>query len=398
MIHRIVIAGGGVAALEAAIALRRLGGDAVSPVLVAPNEEFRFRARDVAEPFGKPASLRVPLAELLAELSIPLVCDRLASVNVVTRIAHTVGGLKLPYHGLLVAVGGTPFPAFAHGISFNPAGGFEDFDELLADVESGLVESVAFVAPESSGWTLPVYDLALMLRNWADARDLRPEIRVVTTESAPLDCFGAPAAREVARVLDDAAIAVTCGSEPVLVSDTTMTAAGHWISADRIVSLPRLAGPRTPGLPCSPDGFLTVGPDGEVPDCPGVYGAGDGTTQPRKHGGLAAQHADRAARVLLRRAGLHVPDPPEPLLLRGALATPDGPLYLEAAATGYGALEASSTASWRPLWDPPSKVATRWLAPFLERPRARPAGGLRRLRPTPVTFARTCSTPPASSA
>lgn len=365
MAPRIVIAGGGVAALEAAIALRRLGGDATSPVLVAPNAVFSFRARDVGEPFGKAASLRVPLTDVLGELSIPLVCDRLASVDVASRVVDTVDGRRMAYDGLVVAVGGTPFPAFAHGISFDRTGHPEEFDELLCDIEAGLVTSVAFVVPDASRWTLPAYDLALILRSWANRRGRKLDIRIVTAESAPLECFGAAAAREVLRTLRGADIELVCGSEPVLISDTTMTVSRHWLTVDRIVSLPRLAGPRVRGLPCDADGFLLVGEDGAVPGCPGTFGAGDGSAHPQKHGGLAAQQADRAARAVLRRAGLRIPEPPEPLVLRGALATPDGPLYLEAAA-GYGSRDASSTASLQPLWDPPSKVATRWLGPFLE--------------------------------
>ncbi len=365
MPRRVVIAGGGVAALEAAVALRRLGGDAVSPVLVAPNDDFSFRAREVGEPFGKPSSLRVPLAEMLEDLSIRFVHDRLAAVDPERRLVRTVDGSELPYDELLVAIGGTPFPAFAHGISFDRGEDPDVFDELLADVEAELVGDVAFVVPDAAGWALPAYDLALILRAWGRRHEIEPGIRIVTAESAPLDCFGTRASRAVARVLDQADVRVICGSEPLLITDTAMTAAGRWITADRIVALPRLAGPRVRGLPSDANGFLAVGGDGAVPGCPGVFGAGDGTARERKQGGLAAQQADRAARAMLRMAGQHVPEPANPPLLRGALATSEGPLYLEAS-VGYGAPGASSTASFHPLWDPPGKVATCWLGPFLE--------------------------------
>ncbi|MCW2968056.1 MAG: hypothetical protein JWM71_1828, partial [Solirubrobacteraceae bacterium] len=198
MARRVVIAGGGVAALEAAVALRRLGGDAVRPVLVAPNEDFSFRAREVGEPFGKPSSLRVPLAEILDDLSVRFVHDRLAAVDTERRLVRTADGRDLFYDDLLVALGGTPFPAFAHGISFDRREDPGAFDELLADVEAGLVGNVAFVVPDASGWPLPAYDLALILRAWARRHEIELGIQVVTVESAPLDCFGAAASREVA--------------------------------------------------------------------------------------------------------------------------------------------------------------------------------------------------------
>jgi sulfide:quinone oxidoreductase len=287
------------------------------------------------------------------------------SVDADARIVHTVGGLQLAYEGLLVAVGGTPYPAFAHGIVFDRADEPARFDELLEDIEQGLVCDVAFVVPDAAGWTLPAYDLALILRSWARRHAIELVVRVVTAEVMPLECFGSDASRVVERVLERADIQLICGGEPILVSDTTMTAAGHWISVDRIVSLPRVAGPRLRGLPSDADGFLSVGVDGAVPGCPGVYGAGDGTAHSQKQGGLAAQQADLAARALVRDAGLHVPQPPRPPTLRGALATPDGPLFLEASLGRAGAC-ATSVATLQPLWDPPGKVATHWLGRFVE--------------------------------
>jgi sulfide:quinone oxidoreductase len=236
---------------------------------------------------------------------------------------------------------------------------------LLADAEQGLVCDIAFVVPDAAGWTLPAYDLALILRSWARSKAIDLAIRIVTAEAAPLECFGAAASCEVGRVLERADIALVCGGEPILVSDTTMTAGGDWISVDRIVSLPRVAGPRIRGLPCDADGFLSVNVDGAVPGCPGVYGAGDGTAHEPKQGGLAARQADLAARALLRDAGLHVPRPAEPPFLRGALATAAGPLFLEASLGGSAACR-TSVATLQPLWDPAGKVATRWLGPFLE--------------------------------
>ncbi|MCW2966792.1 MAG: hypothetical protein JWM71_564, partial [Solirubrobacteraceae bacterium] len=281
------------------------------------------------------------------------------------RLVRTAEGHDLVYDDLLVALGGTPFPAFAHGISFDRREDPDTFDELLADVQAGLVGKVAFVVPDAAGWALPAYDLALILRAWARRHEIELGIQVVTVESAPLDCFGAAASREVARVLVRAEVTTICGSEPLLITDTAMMAAGRWIMADRIVSLPRLAGPRIRGLPSDANGFLMVGEDGAVPGCPGVFAAGDGAAHERKQGGLAAQQADRAARAMLRNAGLHIPGPANPPVLRGALATPEGPLYLEVSA-GYGSPGASSTASFSPLWEPPDKVATCWLGPYLE--------------------------------
>ena len=362
--YRIVVAGGGVAGLEALIALRSLGGGHVDPVLVSPDRGFAFRALEVAEPFGGRA-MRIALDDLLGELDVPQVTDRVARVRPEEMTVETAGGESLAYDALLLALGGIPFPLFAHGVTFDRPGDPESFDELLADVESGLATDIVFVVSDARSWTLPAYELALMLRAWASRRDVSARVRVVTAEDTPLQAFGATVSAEVAAVLDRAHVGVVAGSSPVVVSDGALLAGAHWVTADRIVALPGLAGPRLAGLPSDWEGFIVVGPEGAVPDCPGVYAVGDGAAYPRKQGGLAAQQADTAARAILRDAGLHVPALSEQTVLRGALATPEGPLFMQSASP-YGKPGTGALATFTPLWDPPTKVATRWLGPRLD--------------------------------
>lgn len=361
---RIVVAGGGVAGLEALIALRSLGGDHVDPVLVSPQRGFAFRALEVAEPFGGRA-MSIALDDLLGELDVPQVTDRVLRVAPDRRVVETSGGESLPYDALLLALGGTAFPLHAHGITFDRPGDPAAFDELLADVEAALASDVVFVVPDTRAWTLPAYELALMLRAWSRRRGIAVRIRVVTAEDSPLQAFGASVSDQVAAVLDRADVGTVTGSTPVVVSDGALLAGSHWVTTDRIVSLPGLAGPRLPGVPCDWEGFIEVGPDGAVPGCPGVYAVGDGAAHPRKQGGLAAQQADVAARAILRSAGLDVPPPVEETVLRGALATPEGPLFMQSASP-YGGPGSGALASFTPLWEPPTKVATRWLGPRLD--------------------------------
>src|SRR5215213_3835490 len=54
--RQVVIAGGGIAGLEALMALRDLGGDRLALTLVAPDPEFTYKPFTVEEPFSfKPA-------------------------------------------------------------------------------------------------------------------------------------------------------------------------------------------------------------------------------------------------------------------------------------------------------------------------------------------------------
>jgi sulfide:quinone oxidoreductase len=63
---RVLIAGGGVAALEAALALRALTEDRVSVELLAPEPHFWYRPLAVAEPFDLGEVRQFELPELAA--------------------------------------------------------------------------------------------------------------------------------------------------------------------------------------------------------------------------------------------------------------------------------------------------------------------------------------------
>ena len=77
----VVIAGGGVAALEAALALRDLAGERVSIKMLAPEEDFVFKPLSVGEPFALGDAQRLPLKKFARDVGVELVKDGLASVS-----------------------------------------------------------------------------------------------------------------------------------------------------------------------------------------------------------------------------------------------------------------------------------------------------------------------------
>ena len=115
---KVLIAGGGVAALEAALALRALAEDRVSVELLAPESQFSYRPLAVAEPFGLGAMRRLELGELAAEAGATLTHGALFSVDVARRIAYTATGVAIPYSTLLVACGAVPKPAVDGALTF----------------------------------------------------------------------------------------------------------------------------------------------------------------------------------------------------------------------------------------------------------------------------------------
>lgn len=372
----VLIAGGGVAGLEAALTLRELLRDRVALTIVSASETFHFRPLAVGIPFGLGRPIEHDLAQITRRIDAELAHGTLAAVDAAAGDALLGDGERLAYDRLLIATGAATGPPSPFGVTFgDPA-----FDEVLADLQAGLISHVAFAIGRATSWPLPVYELALMTAAWG--RAARPDgvrVTVVSHEATPLSLFGPTASAEVARRLGAASVTFAGGAEPVLESDTSILAGGRRLGAERIVALPEPRGPEIPGLR-SVRGFLPVDPWGRVAGIPGLYAAGDVADHAVKHGGLAAQQATAAATAIAHDAtGGPEPAPPRPVL-RGLLRTVDGPLYLRAV---LGDEAATSTASADPLWWPPSKLAAprvSGLVGRLEQERAQgivlPTGGL----------------------
>ena len=186
-------------------------------------------------------------------------------------------------------------------------------------------------------------------------------VAVVTPEDYPLAIFGPTASTALAELLDLRGIAFEHSVTPVEWRDGKLRVVPErWIATDAVVSLPRLEGPRIPGLPQDSSGFLPTDEYGWVLGVNDVYAAGDVTQFPLKQGGIATQQADAAASAIAADAGVDVrPEEFRPVL-RGLLLTGFVPRFLRADATGAG-----STIDTEPLWWPPAKIVGRHLAPFL---------------------------------
>jgi sulfide:quinone oxidoreductase len=362
---RIVIAGGGIAAVEALIALYETSPRRLAMTLVSASDMLTYRPSALGEPFGLGPTVRYPLSTVCADHGGAFIHARVDRVRPGEHEVDLDDGRVLGYDILVVAVGARTVPAYEHGTTFDPAHALDDFDELLRDVAEGLAPSVAIIVPGSVSWTLPAYELALMTARHETRTPLgKARVSLVTHEPTPLAVFGPTASAMAARVMDEAGVAVRTGVRPHLLSATAMHADGVHLAAHRLVSLPHVQGPAIPGLPCDGDGFVRVDEFGRVPDVADVYAAGDGTTLPIKQGGLAAQLADVVAwHIVSTTTGERDPEPLRPIL-RGLLRTADGPRYLLADLSDP---EGTSTWSDQPLWWPASRIASRWASPYLAR-------------------------------
>lgn len=360
---RVLIAGGGVAGLEALLALRDLLGERAQITVVTPEREFVYRPMAVAEPFARGHAKRHRLSEITARFGAELVPDRLESVDDGARLVRTAGGRELPYDALVVAIGAGAEPVFRRALTWTPDGDSEVYGGLLADLESGYSKRLAFVIPDGVAWPLPGYELALMTAWDADAMGQKDvEITIYTHEQAPLGLFGPTASAAVAEDLAEAGVTVRTGAHVTESSGGLEVSGGEDLIGVRVVALPRAVGRPVAGLPADDQGFIPRDGYGRVPGTDAVWVAGDAAQFPIKQGGLAAQQADVVARAIAARAGADVEVEPFHPVLRGVLLTGRGRAWMRHELEGQ---EDAGTAARHALFWPPTKIAGRYLSPFL---------------------------------
>lgn len=361
--RRVVVAGGGIAALEVVLALRDLVGDRVQVTLVAPDVHFRLRPMEVARPFARGFLGELPLDRFMAEQG-----GRLRAATV-TRVDADRGevvcddGGREPYEDLVLALGARPQVAFEHALTFGMTDDRDALNGVLDDLEQGYSSSLAFIVPDGCTWPLPLYELALMT-----ARELRDlgrdavELHLVTPEASPLEVFGAEASAGVASLVAQAGVQQHLGAR----ARVPKTGRVEWepdgaLDVERIVALPDLAGPRIPGLPHDAAGFLPVDARGRVEGHPHVCAVGDATAGAIKQGGVASQQADLVAGDLAAELGLPPSPEAQAPVLRGRLLTGHGDRWLE----GGGPSGASRITDRPPDWAA-GKVFAKHLGPYLE--------------------------------
>jgi sulfide:quinone oxidoreductase len=337
---RVLIAGGGVAALEAALALRELAGERLEIELCSPRADFVYRPFAVGEPYGAAGILRYDLASLAKRIGVAFRLSGILSVDAAQRVATVRDGVAVTYDHLLVATGVRMLWAVPGAVTFWGVPDEGGFGTVVRHLRSGLLRDVVFTMPGGNSWGPPLYELALLASavlaksGIGDAR-----LTVVTPEDAPLEFFGRVVGEQMAELLSKRGIGVLTGVRPVAYEDGRLSVApGDPIETDAVISLPRLEGRWIDGLSPDSEGFLLTDDHCRVVGARGVYAAGDVTAFPVKQGGVATQEADVAAEAIAAAAGLALDPAPFDPLLRGA-----------------------------PLWpEPDGEIVGRFLSPFLD--------------------------------
>ncbi len=363
---RVLVAGGGVAALEAALALRKLAGDRIELELLSSAEHFIYRPHQILEPFRLTPAERIPWDDITADLGLHRTRHDLCLVEPDENAVRTTAGLWHPYDALVVAVGAVAHQALPGSVTIGAPGASYALRRLLSGVRIGATHELVFVAPPDCSWTIALYELALLSADAAAQAGVHPELKLVTAESEPLAVLGSEATSLMRELLDRAGIELYTNCPAIRFEDRRLTTEGsEEIVAGAAIALPRLAGPSLGGLTSSPTGFLATDRDGLVRGERNIYAAGDVTSGMIKQGGLAAQQADAVARAIALRAGADVPPSRDSPVLRATLLTGGAPQYLR---RELGAEDDAATvteiAEDAPWW-PATKVVGRHLAPYL---------------------------------
>jgi len=368
----VVIAGCGVGALEAALALNELAGDRTRLTIVAPTDDFVYQPVGTLQPFIRQPPRRLPLAEIAAEVNATVEQDRLVSVDASANRLVTGSGRQFAYDALVVAIGATAHTPLKDAVLLQPAGLNEQLTAVIQEIEDGSIQSLAFVAPNPA-WPLPIYELALLARERAERSGNQLELTIVTAEGQPLEVFGQAVSNATVDLLVRANIKVITGFIAGSSADQLVVHPGaSKLSVDRIVAVPRLEGPRIDGLPCDSNGFLPITANCAVMGVDDVYAAGDATNFPVKFGAITAQQAVAAAQSIAAVAGASLSPAPfdgtvHGVLLRGVRDQ----MYFSARIENGSAQD--SHVSDQPILPNQAKVAAHYLGAYLDDQWASPA-------------------------
>jgi sulfide:quinone oxidoreductase len=366
---RVLIIGGGVAALEAAIALRDLAGDRADVTMCSAREDFIYRPFAVAAPYGASHAMRYDLRSLAAECGARFRLGSISSVDAESRQARTHDGEEIAYDHLLVACGSRLLAGVPGAVTFWGVSDDGRVQDLVRDLREGKLRRLVFTMPAGGSWALPMYELALLAESELSKAGVDDaSLVVVTPEDAPLQLFGRRASEQVAELFAERGIEVIAGATPVKYEDGRLTVSpSAAVEADAVLGMARIEGRQIGGVPHDLDGFVAIDDHCRIRGMQQAFAAGDVTSFPVKQGGIATQQADVAAEAIAAELGGIASASPFDPILRGVLWTGADPLYLSGyLAGGHGE---TSLAGNEPPWDGAGegKIVSRYLTPFLGR-------------------------------
>ncbi len=316
---RVVVYGGGVVALEAALALCDGAGDRCELMLVSPVRDLTARPLPcVVASRSDPG--RFDLAAIAAESGLAFRADAIVGVDTASRTALTLAGAKISFDALVLASGARPRPAVPGATTYRD-GDVSVFEELIDELLSGACERAVFAIPSSTGWTLPVYETALAVAT--RIAGCEPEcaaLSIVTHERRAVEILGPQPSEVIARWLANAGIELVTGHDPEAFDGRNLVALGERrIATDRVLAPAAMGVPRIAGLPTDERGFVPVDADNRVIGLRDVWAVGDLTGFSVREPGIAARRARSVAAAIAADPAAAPISNPDHAIVRGRL-------------------------------------------------------------------------------
>ncbi len=354
------------AALETALALADLAPDRTDVTVIAPNTEFVYRPMVIREPFAYGSAQRYPPARIVRHAGAKLLEGELGWIDPVARTIHTKADEAIGYDVLVLALGATVTKRYPHALTIDDRNLDETLHGLIQDIEGNYIHRLTFVAPGRMAWPLSLYELAMMTAGRAYDMQIELETTIVTPEDSPLAIFGSAASEAVVDLLAAANVETICSAYaggPQLrrsADKPRRTAPGGGSGSCVARALwPRRARHSARRTQLHPDRLALPGPRCRVhlrrrrrdrlPDQAGRYRIAAGRR-----------------RCAVDRGSSWGPVTPERFnpVIHGMLLTNEKPQYLTAHVTGGHGFSSEITET--PAWSPPSKIAAKYLSPYLE--------------------------------
>lgn len=322
---KVLVVGGGVAALEVCLGIHWDKGIPLDVTLVTRDRDFIYRPLAVLEPFGRGASPSFPIAEVVEGCVGEVIYDEITAIDAGAGVATTASGREIEFDAAVIATGAVAQSELEGATVVGAPGSNEQLMRMMAEIDAGLVERVVFCAPRGASWALPLYELAMFTSDHAQKRLREVDVQLLTPQKKPLIEFGSATSVRVSKLLGQSGVKLRAGVLAKSFRDGVLQARdGTEIETKYVVALPSLKGLPIEGLPHDDDGFLQVDEYGRVPGMDNVFAAGDITDFPIKQGGIASQQADAVVGALMEYFGagtaIHGFEP----ALRGLLLSPQG--------------------------------------------------------------------------
>lgn len=307
---KVLVLGGGFAALETAFLLRMRHHDDVDLRVVADHDRFLFRPNSIYVPFGAdPDSLLVDLNKPMRRREIEFERGSVAEVDPDARLATLDDGERFGYDKLVIATGAdtnaAEIPGLAeHGATIWTTDSMLEvrrrFERVRERAGAGERQRVLFLVPPNNKCSGPLYEIVLMLETWLRRNDVRDGVEITwsTYEHGYIQAFGPRlhehvteefAERGIAGHVEEVAVEVTAGE--VRYADGSTRGFDHLIAFP-----PYVAAVRYPALESDDRGFLATDLGTRLAaGRDDVYVSGDAGDFPIKQAFLAFLQADAVA-------------------------------------------------------------------------------------------------------